>query len=108
MRYVFLLPAALLAAAVAAAGSAEIQSPPPGAGLDIIKARCAGCHPVNQVFDAPPKTAQNWAQTVRKMAERNGEMTPEEIAVVNAYLAKHYSIDAPVAAAQPPAAVANH
>ena len=108
MRLLFLPPVALFAATLAAASSAESPSAPPGAGLDIIKARCIGCHPINQVFDAPPKTAQNWAQTVRKMAERNGEMTPEEITVVNAYLAKHYAVDAPMAAAAPPASAANH
>lgn len=108
MRFLFLLPAAILAATLAAASNAESPTAPPGPGLDIIKARCIGCHPINQVFDAPPKTAQNWAQTVRKMAERNGEMTPEEITVVNAYLAKHYAVDTPMAAAPPPAPAANH
>lgn len=113
MRILVLLSAAALTAAVfTAAGKAEApveaQTPPPGEGFDIIQARCAGCHPLSQVFGAPPKTAQGWAQTVRKMAERNGEMTPEEITTVNAYLALHFASDAPLTAAAPsPAPVAN-
>ena len=108
MRFSLLIPVAALAATLAAVGNAETATPPPGPGLDIMKARCIGCHPINQVFDAPPKTAQGWAQTVRKMAERNGEMTPEEITVLNAYLAKHYASDAPVASAQPAVQAENH
>lgn len=107
MRLLFLLPAAFLAITVAAAGNAEVKDPPPGPGLDIIKARCAGCHPLTQVFGAPPKTAQNWAQTVRKMAERNGEMTPQEITIANAYLAQHFAVDSPLASA-PPAPMATN
>jgi mono/diheme cytochrome c family protein len=109
MRLLLFVPAGILAVTLAVAGNAVAQAPPPaGEGLDVIKARCVSCHPINQILDAPPKTAQNWAQTVRKMAERNGEMTPEEITVVNDYLAKHFAVDGPVAAAQPPSPVAKH
>jgi hypothetical protein len=93
-----LLPAACLVASLASAGSAAPKSPPPGPGLDIIKARCVGCHAITQVFNAPPKTTRNWAQTVRKMAQRNTAMTKDEIKVVNAYMAQHYATDRAVAA----------
>ena len=75
MRLMYLFPAALAVASIAAGGVAQTQTdatPPPGEGLDIMMTRCTGCHPINQVFAAPPKTAQAWAQTVRAMAEAEG------------------------------------
>ncbi|MGK6319495.1 c-type cytochrome [Sphingomonas sp. DT-204] len=64
--------------------------PPPGPGLDLINERCGFCHSTGQVFQKR-RTEAEWAATVQGMADRGAEVSPEEIKVITAYLAKNYA-----------------
>ncbi|PZU59145.1 MAG: hypothetical protein DI547_07925 [Sphingobium sp.] len=78
-------PAAGVATTAAAPGV-----PPPGPGLDLINERCGFCHTIGQVFQTRRSEA-DWAVTVQGMADRGAEVSPDEIRVITAYLAKNYA-----------------
>jgi hypothetical protein len=65
--------------------------PPPGAGLDLINERCVSCHPATQIFSAPRKTPLEWSQTVKRMAARGAELSPEEAKTISDYLAENFA-----------------
>jgi hypothetical protein len=79
---------------------AQAAAPPPGAGLDLINERCGFCHTVGQVFQKPRSEAE-WAATVQGMADRGAEVSPEEIRMITAYLAKNYAAPAAAPAGAP-------
>lgn len=95
-----LMGAGALAQQAPATGAA---TPPPGPGLDLINERCGFCHTTGQVFQKR-RTEADWAATVRGMADRGAEVSPEEIKIITAYLAQNYALAPGTSgAASPPA-----
>ncbi len=64
-------------------------APPPGPGLDLIQRSCINCHDVYMIT-AKRKTPQEWADIVGLMADRGAEVTPDEIAIIEKYLAENF------------------
>ena len=100
-----LVTAALLpfVALGARALAADMPTPPPGPGLDLINERCVFCHNSAQIF-TQRKTAPAWSATVEQMAARGAEVSPEEMKVITDYLAKNYAGPDPTTAPATPAA----
>jgi quinoprotein glucose dehydrogenase len=67
--------------------SSQSQS---GRGLELINQHCVECHPVTQIFTAPRRARVEWNRTVKAMAARGAELTPEEIDAISYYLAEHF------------------
>lgn len=66
----------------------QAAAPPPGPGLDLIKARCGFCHSTAQVTSVR-KTPAAWAATVQSMIDRGAELEPEEQKVMTDYLGQN-------------------
>jgi cytochrome c5 len=87
----FAVAAALGVALTGAAAALAAAPPPPGPGLDLINQRCVHCHPAAQIFAAPRRSPEEWRRTVKKMAARGAELSPEDVAEISAYLGKNFS-----------------
>lgn len=77
--------------------------PPAGAGLELIQRSCISCHDIYMIT-TKRKTPQQWAEVMDLMAARGAEVTPEEMQVIEAYLAQNFAADATGSAATPQAA----
>lgn len=67
-----------------------------GEGVDKVQAFCAICHSVDYIhMNSPFQDAAGWDKTVTKMVKVMGApITPEDSAVIVAYLARHYGKEA--------------
>jgi len=83
--------AAAVVASGSAAGAGAQADPPPGPGLDLITQHCISCHPATQIFAAPRRTSLEWSKTVKRMAARGAEVTPEELRTISDYLGGHFA-----------------
>jgi hypothetical protein len=67
--------------------SAEV---PPGEGLELIQRSCVGCHDLYTIIQKR-KTPAEWANTLGLMADRGAEVTPDEMKVIQDYLAHNFA-----------------
>ena len=88
---------AALAIAPLSMGQAPAE-PPPGPGRDLIERSCINCHDIYMIT-AKRKTPQEWAAVVGLMADRGAEVTPDEMQIIEQYLAENFSTTAPATAA---------
>ena len=73
--------------------SAQQSAPadmPPGPGLELIQRSCVGCHDIYVVIQKR-KTPAEWADTLGLMADRGAEVTPDEMKVIEDYLAHNFA-----------------
>jgi hypothetical protein len=64
--------------------------PPPGPGLEIIERSCVGCHDIYMIT-TKHKSRDEWATTIELMAARGAEIMPEEMQIIEEYLAQNFS-----------------
>ncbi|MBP9592391.1 MAG: hypothetical protein KBE42_09990 [Steroidobacteraceae bacterium] len=71
-----------------------------GEGLAQVRASCVICHSLDYIqMNSPFQDAAGWDRTVSKMIKVMGApITPEDTAVIVAYLAEHYGKDSPAPA----------
>jgi hypothetical protein len=74
---------------VAIAAEQAPGEPPPGEGLDLIQRSCVSCHDIYTIT-TKRKSPQEWTQTVEAMADRGAEVTPDEMQIIEAYLAQNF------------------
>ena len=95
MRYLLVLPASLLAAALAFSDGAMSQprpgasALPPGAGQRQVQAACSGCHAIT-VITSKHYSASKWEQVVDRMVDRGARVSDADFDVVVAYLASKF------------------
>jgi hypothetical protein len=85
--------AVLLFTGAIGAPSAQQSTPaevPPGPGLDLIQRSCVGCHDLYLIIQKR-KTPAEWANTLGLMADRGAEVTPDEMKVIEDYLAHNFA-----------------
>jgi hypothetical protein len=76
-------------AALSAEQSTSAEAPP-GAGLELIQRSCVGCHDLYTIIQKR-KTPAEWADTLGLMADRGAEVTPDEMKVIQDYLAHNFA-----------------
>lgn len=59
-----------------------------GAGKDLVEARCASCHGLNNITNSLGYTKDGWSDRISTMMT----LPPEQLATVTAYLAAHYPV----------------
>jgi hypothetical protein len=64
--------------------------PPAGPGLELIQRSCISCHDIYMIT-TKRKTPQQWTEVMDLMAARGAEVTPEEMQVIEDYLAQNFS-----------------
>jgi mono/diheme cytochrome c family protein len=65
----------------------------PGKGLELAQANCFVCHSVDYIQTQPPMPRKFWEAEVKKMREKYGAPTPEEvIPTLVEYLAATYGV----------------
>ena len=80
---------ALLLALLASA-SVSAQQLPPGPGADVLKARCLICHEAD-IITSQKLSLTGWTNSVNKMVRWGSQITADERAVLQPYLAQHFS-----------------
>ena len=70
--------------------SVGAQSPPAGAGLDVLNKRCLSCHEAD-IITSQKLSLTGWTRSVDKMVRWGASITPEEREVLQAYLALHFA-----------------
>lgn len=65
-------------------------APPAGPGLELIQRSCVSCHDIYMIT-TKRKTPQQWAEVMDLMAARGAEVSPEEMQVIEEYLAQNFS-----------------
>jgi cytochrome c5 len=80
---------ALLLALLASA-SVSAQQLPPGPGADLLKSRCAICHETD-IITSQKLTLAGWTNSINKMVRWGSQITADERAVLQPYLAQHFS-----------------
>ena len=70
--------------------SAGAQSPPAGAGLDVLNRRCLSCHEAD-IITSQKLSLTGWTRSVDKMVRWGASITPEEREVLQPYLAAHFA-----------------
>jgi hypothetical protein len=91
-RYVITAAVLLIGGALgtlSAQQSASVEAPP-GAGLELIQRSCVGCHDLYTIIQKR-KTPAEWANTLGLMADRGAEVTPDEMQVIQDYLAHNFA-----------------
>jgi hypothetical protein len=76
--------------ALSAQQSASIEVPP-GPGLELIQRSCVNCHDLYVIIQKRRTPAQ-WADTLGLMADRGAEVTPDEMKVIEDYLAHNFAL----------------
>jgi hypothetical protein len=74
---------------LAAQQSASADAPP-GAGLELIQRSCVSCHDLYTIIQKR-RTPTEWANTLGLMADRGAEVTPDEMKVIQDYLAHNFA-----------------
>jgi len=74
-------------------GEAHLAAPaaPPGPGRDLLQRSCVSCHDISMVTGTR-RAPGDWADIVSKMADRGAEVTPQEMQVIEEYLATNFSL----------------
>ena len=73
-----------------AGASMSAQLLPAGAGADVLRARCVSCHE-SDIITSQKLSLTGWTNSVAKMVRWGASITPEERAVLQPYLAQHFS-----------------
>lgn len=84
-----LLSRCAVAALLAGGASAALAELPPGAGREIVQAKCNACHVFEQRVGSG-YDAQGWNTVLRMMTNHGVPLTPQELATVTPYLAQNY------------------
>ncbi len=66
------------------------QSLPPGPGADVLKDRCVICHE-SDIITSQKLSLTGWTNSINKMVRWGSQITPEERAVLQPYLAQHFA-----------------
>jgi len=66
------------------------QSLPPGPGADVLKSRCVICHEAD-IITSQKLSLTGWTNSINKMVRWGSQITAEERAVVQPYLAQHFA-----------------
>ena len=66
---------------------------PSAPASELIRRSCVACHDLNTITDKR-KSADDWAATVDRMANRGAVVTPEEMRLITDYLARSYPASA--------------
>jgi hypothetical protein len=94
MRAGLVISAAILLSGAALGALSAQQSasaePPPGVGLELIQRSCVGCHDLYTIIQKR-RTPAEWANTLGLMADRGAEVTPDEMKVIQDYLAHNFA-----------------
>ena len=80
---------ALLLACLATA-SVSAQQLPPGPGGEVLKSRCVICHEAD-LITAQKLSLTGWTNSVNKMVRWGSQITADERAVLQPYLAQHFA-----------------
>jgi cytochrome c5 len=74
--------------------SPPAAAPPPAmparGGQEILEGSCTGCHDLG-VLTATPHTAEDWPVVLKRMEGNGLNISPADLATVQAYLTEHYS-----------------
>jgi cytochrome c5 len=70
--------------------SISAQQLPPGPGADLLKSRCMICHEAD-IITSQKLSLTGWTNSVNKMVRWGSQITGEERAVLQPYLAQHFS-----------------
>ena len=86
-----ILPAAVLAATLVAAGEEKVKLKD-GAGADLVRKDCVSCHSLDYIaLNSPFLDQKGWEATVAKMQKAYGASVPQEDAApIAEYLARNY------------------
>lgn len=68
---------------------ANAQQLPAGPGADVLKSRCVICHETD-IITSQKLSLAGWTNSVSKMIRWGSQITPEERAVLQPYLAMHF------------------
>lgn len=80
------VPAVLVLAGAAASG----QQLPAGPGADVLKSRCVICHEAD-IITSQKLSLAGWTRSVDKMVRWGSQITPDERAVLQPYLALNFA-----------------
>jgi cytochrome c5 len=73
-----------------AASFANARQLPEGAGADVLKSRCVICHE-SDIITSQKLSLTGWTNSISKMVRWGSQITPEERAVLQPYLAAHFA-----------------
>lgn len=73
-----------------ASASVTAQQPPPGPGADVLKSRCVICHEAD-IITSQKLSLTGWTNSINKMVRWGSQITAEERAVLQPYLAQHFA-----------------
>jgi cytochrome c5 len=76
--------------ALLASASISAQQLPAGAGADVLKSRCVICHEAD-IITSQKLSLTGWTNSVNKMVRWGAQITAEERAVLQPYLAQHFA-----------------
>jgi cytochrome c5 len=79
----------VLLLALLAAPSLLAQDLPAGPGADVLKSRCVICHE-SDIISSQKLSLTGWTNSINKMVRWGSQITPEERAVLQPYLAMHF------------------
>jgi cytochrome c oxidase cbb3-type subunit 3 len=65
------------------------QALPPGPGADVLTSRCVVCHGAD-IITQQKLSLTGWTNSISKMVRWGAQITPEERAVLQPYLAMHF------------------
>lgn len=71
------------------ATTASAQTLPPGAGADVLKARCVSCHEAD-IIVSQKLSLTGWTRSVDKMVRWGATIAPAEREVLHPYLAANF------------------
>jgi cytochrome c5 len=66
------------------------QALPPGPGADVLKSRCVICHEAD-IITSQKLSLTGWTNSINKMVRWGSQITAEERAVLQPYLAQHFA-----------------
>ena len=95
LRFICLLFALALAAALTAADPQEVKLLPDGAGKEAVVKACLECHGTAN-FRKSRKDPDEWTDSVQDMLDRGAKATSAEADVIVAYLVKNFGKGAKV------------
>jgi hypothetical protein len=75
--------------ALLASASISAQQLPAGAGADVLKSRCVICHEAD-IITSQKLSLTGWTNSVNKMVRWGAQISAEERAVLQPYLAQHF------------------
>jgi len=74
---------------VLASQIASAQQLPAGPGADVLKSKCVICHE-SDIITSQKLSLTGWTNSINKMVRWGSQITPEERAVLQPYLAMHF------------------